>query len=123
MKLSSYRSEFRKVIDQRNGYLLLAISSVWLCLLLIVLIFILVGREKIILVPPMNNNKDTWVASNKGSEDYLSKMTLYLTELSLNTTAENVDYQQKTLLQYVDPAYYGALKTQLGCAKFPTPFL
>jgi conjugal transfer pilus assembly protein TraE len=112
MNIQTYKAELRKIIDQRNGYLVLASGLLILCLILSILVISLVGRERIVLMPP-SMSKDIWVAKKTGSQEYFSRMTLFLAELVLNVTTDNVDYQQALLLRYVDPSVYPALKTQL----------
>lgn len=112
MKLSTYQAEIKKMIEQRNGYLLLATGLLILCLMLSILIIFMCGRERIILMPPAMN-KELWVSNKNASSDYLSRMTLFLSELALNVTADNVDYQHEVLLRYADPAYYVRLKPEL----------
>ncbi len=112
MKLSAYQSQIKKMIEQRNGYLVLSSGLLILCLILSFLIVFLSGRERIVLLPPSMKN-DIWISNKSASTEYLSRMTLFLAELALNVTTENVDFQQELLLRYVDPTYHRILKTQL----------
>jgi conjugal transfer pilus assembly protein TraE len=112
MNLSTYQTEIRKMIEQRNGYLVLSSGLLILCLTLSFLIIILCGRERIILTPP-SMNKDIWVSTHSASPEYFSRMSLFFSELALNLTADNVDFQQELLLRYVDPSYYAVIKPQL----------
>lgn len=112
MNITTYQAEIRKMIEQRNGYLVLSSGLLILCLILSFVIIFLSGRERIILVPP-SMNKDSWVSAHSASPDYLYNMTLSLSELALNVTSDNVDFQQEQLLRYVDPTYYVVLKPQL----------
>ncbi len=112
MNITAYQAEIRKMIEQRNGYLVLSSGLLILCLILSFLIIFLSGRERIILVPP-SMNKDGWISTQSASSDYFSRMTLFLSELALNLTADNVDFQQELLLRYVDASYYIVLKPQL----------
>jgi conjugal transfer pilus assembly protein TraE len=112
MRFSIERSQLDKIFAQRNGYIMLALGSMLLCLLQMVIIFFLVGREKIILVPP-SIEKSFWVSSQHVSPEYLSEMTTFFANLRLNITPESAGIQREGLLRYVDPAYYHTLKTQL----------
>jgi len=112
MKLSAYQAEIKKMIDQRNGYLLLSGGLLILCLILSLLIIFLCDREKIILMSP-SMGKEVWVSNKNASSEYLSRMTLFLSELALNVTSDNVDYQQELLLRYADSSYYTKLKPEL----------
>jgi conjugal transfer pilus assembly protein TraE len=112
MNITAYQAEIRKMIEQRNGYLVLSTGLLFLCLILSFLIILLSGRERIILMPPTMKN-DMWVSTQTASPDYFSRMSLFISELALNLTSDNVDYQQELLLRYVDPSYYVVLKPQL----------
>lgn len=111
MNLSVYQSEIKKIINQRNGYLVLSMGLLLLCILITIFANFLNSREKIILVPSAMT-KDMWVASSDASKEYYSKLTLTFSELALNVTPSNVDYIHSELLKFVDPAHYGAIKTQ-----------
>lgn len=112
MNISTYRSHLEKVISQRNGYLILAAASVMVCFLEAVIIFCLIGRERIVLVPP-SIEKSFWVSSKSVSPEYLSEMTMFFANLRLNMTPEIAANQRETLLRYTDPVYYNNLKDQL----------
>lgn len=112
MNITAYQTELRKMIEQRNGYLVLSVGLLILSLVLSFLIIFLSGRERIILTPP-SMNKDIWVSTQTASPEYFSRMSLFLSELALNVTADNVDFQQELLLRYVDSSYYVSLKPQL----------
>jgi len=112
MNITAYQAELRKMIEKRNGYLILSSGLLILCLILSFVIIFLSGRERIILSPP-SMNKDIWVSTHSASPEYFSRMTLFLSELALNLTADNVDFQQELLLRYVDSSYYVVLKPQL----------
>jgi conjugal transfer pilus assembly protein TraE len=112
MRFSIARSQLEKIFAQRNGYMMLALGSMFICLMQIIIIFFLIGREKIILVPP-NIEKSFWVSAQHISPEYLSEMTTFFANLRLNITSESASIQREILLRYTDPTYYGSLKTQL----------
>lgn len=112
MRFSIERSQLEKIFAQRNGYMMLAMGSLLLCLLQVVVIFCLIGREKVILVPP-SIEKSFWVSAQHVSPEYLSEMTTFFANLRLNMTAESAMTQRDTLLRYTDPVYYNVLKAQL----------
>ncbi len=72
----------------------------------------LIGRERIILVPP-TISKSFWVDKAKVSSDYLDQMALFLIQLMLNVSPRSVDFQSKILLQYAAPEAYAELKTAM----------
>lgn len=112
MNLAIYRSYLEKIISQRNGYLVLAGGALIVCLLEAVMILFLIGRERIVIVPP-SIEKSFWVSSQNVSPEYLSEMTMFFASLRLNLTPDNSNLQRETLLRYTDSAYYNPLKAQL----------
>lgn len=72
----------------------------------------MVGAERVIVVPPAVQ-KSFWVESDKVSAEYLEQMAYFLSQLALNVTPQNVDYQSRLLLQYVAAASYGEIKTAM----------
>lgn len=106
------RSRMQHLIKTRNGYLVLACGSLVLNVLLVGFMFFMVGRERIVIVPP-EIQKSFWVTSGRVSPEYLSEMVLFLTSLSFNMTPSNAAMQHSVLLRYVDPSYYEILKVKL----------
>lgn len=112
MRYLLQQSRLQYLIKNRNGYLILASASLTLNILLVLFLFVMVGRERIVVVPP-EIQKSFWLTSNKVSPEYLSEMTLYLTSLSFNMTPSSAAMQHEILLRYVDPSYYPNLKSNL----------
>ncbi len=112
MKFFIERSQIEKVLLQRNGYIILAVSSMAVCLVQLILIIVLVGREKIVIVPP-TIEKSFWVSAQSVSPEYLSEMTEFFANLRLNITPESAQLQSETILRYTDPQYYDLLKQEL----------
>jgi conjugal transfer pilus assembly protein TraE len=112
MQLTHYKSRLQQMLAQRNGYLVLAALLAGVCLLLTVSVCRLIGRERIVITPPVVNQA-FWVEARAVSPEYLSQMASFLAQLRLNLTPANAAYQQETLLRYTDPAYYGDLKNEL----------
>lgn len=112
MQIAIQKSRLQQLMAQRNGYLVLAVGLVLLCLLLSSLLFCLVNREKTIIVPPVIHQA-FWLDSKKVSPGYLSEMTTFFAQLRLSVTPSSAAYQRETLLRYTDPQYYGALKNEL----------
>lgn len=112
MHFGTYKSHLEKMISQRNGYLVLAIGALVVCLLQAFILLGMYGKERIVLVPP-TIEKSFWVSSKQVSPEYLSEMTQFFTYLRFNLTPENASLQRETLLRYVDSAYYNQLKSQL----------
>lgn len=112
MQLTHYKSRLQDILAQRNGYLVLAALLALVSVLLTVSVCRLIGRERIVITPPVVNQA-FWVEAQAVSPEYLSQMASFLAQLRLNLTPGNAAYQQETLLRYTDPAYYGDLKNEL----------
>src|ERR1700722_5313607 len=112
MKSLIQKSELRKLKEHRNGYLVLSVGLLILCIMLAALCFCMMNREKTILTPPQIE-RTFWVSGSEVSPEYLSEMTAFFAWLRLNITPDSADHQRDLLLRYTDPNYYGALKNDL----------
>ncbi len=112
MKHILQKSRIQHLILRRNGYLLLAVSSILLNVVLGLGMVNVVGHEKIVLVPPVME-RSTWVTSYQVSPEYLSGMSLFLADLLLNVTPSNAMTQHQLFLRYVDSPQYEKFKTEL----------
>ena len=112
MKTSIQRSHFQKIIEQRNGYLVLSTGLLILCLLLSIIIFHLIDRERIIISPPVVHSS-FWIDHDEVSPAYLSEMSTFFVQLKLTKTPSNAEFQRETLLRYTDPSFYGEFKNEL----------
>lgn len=112
MQITQYKSRLQQLISQRNGYLVLAAALAIISLILALSVCRLIGRERIVIAPPVVN-QEFWVDAKAVSPEYLSQMTLFFVQLRLNLTPSNVTYQRETLLRYIDPSHYGDLKNEL----------
>ena len=90
----------------------LAILGLVLCLALaLVVMFNMVGRERIVLTPP-TIEKSFWVAKDKVSASYLEQMGSFMAYLTLDVSPSSIEWKKGMLLQYVTPDVYGALQTR-----------
>jgi conjugal transfer pilus assembly protein TraE len=112
MKHILQKSRIQYLVDNRNGYLILATGSMVLNILLSLTIYYVMGYEKVILVPP-SITREFWVSQKNVSPSYLSSMSLYFSELRFNLTPANAASQRQIFLDYVDPSEYEKLKAEL----------
>jgi type IV conjugative transfer system protein TraE len=112
MKKSVALSHLQRLIAQRNGYLVLAAGLMLLCVLLSLTVLNLIGRERIVITPPIVHHS-FWVDHDTVSPMYLSEMTHFFAQLKLTKTPSSAVYQRDMLLRYTDPGYYGAFKNEL----------
>lgn len=112
MQITHHKSRLQQLIAQRNGYLVLAVGLIGLTLLLAISLYRLIGRERIVIAPPVVEQA-FWVDAKTISPTYLSQMTVFFAQLRLNVTPDSAAYQRETLLRYTDPSYYGDFKNAL----------
>ena len=75
-----------------------AIIGLVLCLgLSLVIIFNMVGRERIVLTPPAIE-KSFWVAKNKVSASYLEQMGGFMAYLTLDVSPSSIEWKKAMLL-------------------------
>jgi len=96
----------------QNLRLLLSVGLLTVGQLLSLLVILgLVGRERTIVVPP-SLQKSFWVSGTAVSSEYLEQMGAFVTWLILDVTPASITWKTHTLLGYVEPDQYGALKTR-----------
>ena len=102
---------YNKVLSERNR-LLIALSILGgLCVLLGLSNFYLIGRERVIVVPPLVS-RDFWVATHIVSDSYLEQMAEFFAGLLLNVTPSSFATRAEHLLQHVASDAYPAIKAQ-----------
>lgn len=90
----------------------LVILGLVLCLgLALMIMFNMVGRERIVLTPPVIE-KTFWVTQDKVSASYLEQMGSFIAYLTLDVSPSSIEWKKAMLLQYVAPDVYGALQTR-----------
>ncbi len=112
MKTAIQQSRLQELIAKRNGYLVLSVGLLLLCVLLSMMILRLIGRERIVITPPVIQ-RSFWVDNSQVSPEYLTEMTIFLAQLRLTVTPTSAEYQRETLLRYTDASFYGGFKNEL----------
>ena len=89
-----------------------ALALTGACLLCsLVLMFNMVGRDRVIVTPP-SIDKTFWVSKDRVSSSYLEQMGSFIAYLTLDVSPQSIDWKKSMLLQYVSPDVYGALQTR-----------
>jgi len=89
-----------------------AIALLGACLLSsLVLMFNMVGRDRVIVTPP-SIDKTFWVSKDRVSSSYLEQMGSFIAYLTLDVSPQSIDWKKTMLLQYVSPDVYGVLQTR-----------
>lgn len=112
MKRILQKARIKHLTDKRNSYLIIAIGSVVVNILLAIYINTVSSNEKIHFIPPVVD-KPFWVSAKEVSPSYLSGMSLYIADLLLNVTPSNASLKHQIFLQYVDSRHYDKFKTEL----------
>ena len=92
-----------------QGAALVLMGGCLLCAL--VLMFNMVGRDRVIVTPPAID-KTFWVAKDRVSSSYLEQMGSFIAYLTLDVSPQSIDWKKSMLLQYVSPDVYGVLQTR-----------
>ena len=77
----------------------------------LVLMFNMVGRDRVIVTPP-SIDKTFWVSKDHVSSSYLEQMGSFIAYLTLDVSPQSIDWKKTMLLQYVSPDIYGVLQTR-----------
>jgi len=112
MNINNSLASYHQILVQRNRLLMGFAVTTGLSLLLGFSVFYLVGRERVVIVPPIVN-RDFWVATDMVSDSYLEQMAEFFAGLLLNVTPNSFATRSEHLLQHVAPNAYPTLKTQL----------
>jgi conjugal transfer pilus assembly protein TraE len=89
-----------------------ALAFMGACLLgSLVLMFNMVGRDRVIVTPP-SIDKTFWISKDRVSSSYLEQMWSFIAYLTLDVSPQSVDWKKTMLLQYVSPDVYGVLQTR-----------
>ncbi len=109
MDHSFLNKNIKKLVDQRNIFLLF--SSVLSIVVILLSILLLTKRERTVIVP--TNGTSYWIEENKASSGYIEKMGLFLSDLLLNRTPSDVEKRNRIILEYVDPSSYHTFRKLL----------
>ncbi|MDZ5762757.1 Type IV conjugative transfer system protein TraE N-terminal domain protein [Candidatus Cyrtobacter comes] len=103
-------ASIRKVLTSLNikKNVLFLISVALLVSNVILSIFVISSKEKIIIVPP-SLKEEFSVSGSDFSDSYIEQMTLFFSDLLLDLTPDNIKYKSEILLKYVDSSSYHAL--------------
>lgn len=115
MNPKAFRGERDNDKSQIRFLKLMMAGLVGVLLLLGFIVVGLIGSDRQTLVPP-TIDKTFWVNKKHVSPEYLEQMGYFIGQLVLSATPDNVDYQNKVLLQYACPSAYGKLKTDQDVA-------
>lgn len=112
MNSENLLSSRNQAVTERNRLLMGCAVLSGLSLLLGFSVFCLVGRERVVIVPPIVN-RDFWVGTDTVSDSYLEQMSEFFAGLLLNVNPNSFKTRAEHLLQHVAPNAYPTLKTQL----------
>jgi conjugal transfer pilus assembly protein TraE len=112
MELKIRDSQIVELIKRRNLLTMGLAVAVLLTLIEATTVASLVGKTRIIVVPP-EIHEPFWVSPKAVSTEYLRQMTDYFLTLILNVTPDSTVSKRALLLAHVHPSGYGAAKAQL----------
>ncbi|CAL7960203.1 conjugal transfer pilus assembly protein TraE [Alphaproteobacteria bacterium] len=100
----------QSLIKQRNGFLVLSLGLLLCNVLLGTLLFF--KNERIIVVPAYLK-QSFWNEGSTVSNSYIEEMSLFFTNLMLNTTPDSHKYRRDVILRYVAPESYHIFEKKL----------
>ncbi len=109
MDVKNLSCNIRKLVVQRNIFLLFSILLALAVLLLSSLQFF--RNEKIVIVP--TSGPSFWVENSKVSSSYLESMGAFISSLLLNRSPADAEWKNKAILEHVHPAFYHEIHKQL----------
>lgn len=109
MDHSFLNKNIKKLVGQRNIFLLFSSAMTLVVILLSALLFF--KKERIVIVP--TNGSSYWIEESAVSSNYIEKMGLFLSDLLLNRTPSDVEKRNQIILEYVDPLSYHAFRKLL----------
>ena len=112
MELKIRDSKIASLVKNRNLLTVGLTVAVVLSLIQAIALAGLVGKTRIVLVPP-EIKEPLWVEPHRVSHAYLQQMSDYFLSLILNITPGNAAAKRELLLQTVHASAYGAVKAQL----------
>lgn len=112
MNSKSLTQDYKRILTERNRLLIAFSVAGGLNILLGLSLFYLVGKERIVVVPPIVS-RDFWVSTDAVSDSYLEQMADFFAGLLLNVTPSSFATRFEHLLQHVEPGAYHTFKSQL----------
>ena len=112
MHSGRYVSSLAEAVRRRNLWLLMALLLAATNLGQVLFINSREHRERIVVIPP-RLDKEFWVRGAMVSDSYLEQTAVYMTELALSYSPDNVRYRVRQVLLHADASAHGALSAVL----------
>lgn len=109
MDVKNWSGNIRKLVVQRNIYLLF--SMLLSCAVILLAILLFHRNERIVIVP--TSGPSFWVENSKVSSSYLESMGSYISTLLLNRSPADAEWKNREILEHVHPAFYHDIRKQL----------
>ncbi len=103
---------YNTLLSQRNRLLMATGMLGVLCVLLGASNFYLIGKERIIIAPPIIH-REFWISTDDVSDHYLEQMSQFFAGLLLNVSPSTFAVNAEHLLAHVVPERFASLKAQL----------
>ncbi len=112
MRSTHYASALAQTLHRRNLWMLIAVLLALANLALAWFVLSRESRERIVIVPP-RFEKAFWIQGREVSDSYLEQLGVYVSELALSYSPDNVRYRIQQLLTHTDPRAYAELSKSL----------
>ena len=111
MNKSTLIQDTQVILFQRNVLAIMALLLLIANFLLCVAVFF--NKKEIVLVPN-SISEEVSIKDNKMSASYLEALTRDVTNLILNVSPANLEYNSKAILKIIHPSFFGAMKNELN---------
>lgn len=109
MDVKNLSSSIKKLVVQRNIFLLF--SMILSCAVVLLTVLQFFKNERIVIIPTAGSS--FWVEKSKVSSSYLDSMGVFLSDLLLNRSPADAEWKNKAILEHVHPAFYHEIRKQL----------
>jgi len=113
MEIGNRLAELEARTGLKKSFMALFIVLLMSVLLLSVALAFKADKVRTVITPMVIKNS-FWVDDGIVSNEYLMEMGSFISQLSLDVTPSNVDYQQETLLKYACSSAYGVIQNDSG---------
>lgn len=112
MKRESYEADV-VMLSRQNRFLWVTVAGLSTALILSLMVaWAGMGANRTVVTPP-KIEKSFWITDNTASGDYIEQMGQWVSYLTLDVTADNVEYKSDLLLKLAHPDYHSALQQKL----------
>ncbi|MBQ8708403.1 MAG: pilus assembly protein [Succinivibrionaceae bacterium] len=97
---------FRTYAGMRSENLFHRIAFLFLAVTVFILAFLLIRKERIVVLTPYTQSSQAWVATSDGSRSYMEAWALFFAQELGNITPANIDFIRDRIGSLISPSIY-----------------